>query len=439
MAEQLINEPTQVSTHEADLSFGRYDALVAQSQKGTSHIFGVNGIIDFDPQDPDIYVAGVRNILAGSDPTPVRVDIDFTNRCNNDCPPCFARDLRTKYPDEMPLSVGVKLLADLKKIGVDCVRFTGGGDPLKHQDFPTLVSQAGKSMRTVIETNGDYLSNPGYIAAIAANAHRIRISVDAGNNRARATTHRPDDPSHTYDQLVSNMRTLRNTTHRFDGRPSRLHIGASFIYGQNNYESVRQFLYDMGDVVDWVQIKPALIEGRHPDNSKIDQYVRDEIEKQRSLPSGRVLHLPDRVSFSPAEELERCWTTQLRAFVLANSSVSVCNLVRNGQVPMAIMGSLAEGNQTIQDVLFSDEGRKRLSALQNLAPAGCVYCIDKVTNNMLQHIGDTVESYPRASFQRARISQGNSTEVGELTDHVVEVTLAASDYHQFASGSVVQF
>ncbi len=165
-------------------------------------------------------------------------------------------------------------------------------------DFPELVSHLGANFKTLIETNGDYLSQPGYIDAIAQNAHRIRVSVDAGNNETRRLTNRPEDSNHTYDQLVKNIGLLRRKTDESIDRDSGLLIGASFIYGPQNYLLVGKFLQDMSDNgVNWVQVKPALIAGKHIDDQKIEEFVLEQLERVRSKsPKGTVLYLPNRVS-----------------------------------------------------------------------------------------------------------------------------------------------
>lgn len=348
-----------ISTETANLTFGRYNALYAPPGiDNKARLLQVNSIVDFDPQEPQIYAEGLRKIQGGLTHALVRMDVDFTNACNNNCPPCFARPLREKYPGEIPYPKAIRLLNDLKHLGCDCVRMTGGGDPLKHPDFIDLVGYIGANFRTLIETNGDYLDKPGYTEAIAQSAHRIRISVDAGDNQTRLLTHRPEDTNYTYDQLIGNMRRLKVLADKNPDRKSKLLIGASFIYTPQNYKTVGKFLQDMRDIgVNWVQVKPALIGGRDSTTQNMEEYVLNQVEQIKAqYPNGTILHLPDRVSSEPSEDMTKCWTTQLRGFVLANSLLSICNLVRNLEVPFAVIGTLNDSEHPIKDLLFSDEG-----------------------------------------------------------------------------------
>ncbi|HUT85915.1 MAG TPA: radical SAM protein, partial [Elusimicrobiales bacterium] len=168
MSEREI--PAAISTEMANQTFGRYNGLYAPTGADKARVFQVNSIIDFDPQDPETYAIGLKKIKEGISHALVRMDIDFTNACNNDCPPCFARELRERYPVEIPYEKAVRLLTDLNHLGCDCVRFTGGGDPLTHPNFVGLVRYSGANFRTVIDTNGDYLCKPEYTEAIAQSA-----------------------------------------------------------------------------------------------------------------------------------------------------------------------------------------------------------------------------------------------------------------------------
>lgn len=433
--------PTAISTQMANQTFGRYNALYAPTGADKARVFQVNSIIDFDPQDPEVYADGLKKVREGISHALVRMDIDFTNACNNDCPPCFARWLREKYPVEIPYEKGIRLLADLKHLGCDCVRFTGGGDPLMHPNFVDLVKYSGANLRTVVDTNGDYLCMPGYSEAIAQSAHRIRFSVDSGDNETRVLSHRPKDQNYTYDQLIRNMTRLRRLADILQERDSRLLIGASFIYGPHNYHAVGKFLSDMRDIgTDWVQVKPALIRGKHPDAQGMEESVLEQIEQERAKNPDEIrMHLPERVSFDPKTEFPRCWTTQLRGFLLAHSLLSICNLVRNQEVPFAQIGTVGDGEQPIQDLLFSEQGKHQIGIVQSTAPSGCKYCIDKITQITLQNMADTLTGNPDAQFQRARVTEGECNQVGAEDNHVLNITLNPKSYQSFHSWELVEF
>ncbi|MFA6016794.1 MAG: radical SAM protein [Patescibacteria group bacterium] len=440
MVERAVS--TSISTQAANLAFGKYNALYAATKPDNrSHVLQVNSIVDFDPQDPETYANGIKMIREGIPHALVRMDIDFTNACNNNCPDCFARGLREGYPGEIPYSRAENLTADLKHLGCDCVRMTGGGDPLKHPDFTDLVGLLGSNFRTLVETNGDYLCKPGYTEAIAHSAHRIRFSVDAGDNKTRSLTHRPEDSSHTYDQLVRNIDLLRKKADSITDRDSGLLIGASFIYGPQNYRLVGKFLEDMANIgVNWVQVKPALIKGKHIDDQEIVTTVLEQIEQIRSQQlKGFILHLPDRVSFDPGKEMVKCWTTQLRGFVLANSLLSICNLVRNLEVPFAKIGNVGDEDHPVQNLLFSDQGRSQINTVQQTAPKGCRYCIDKVTNITLQNMADVLTIDPDAKFQRAQVTQGENNILEGDDSNVIKITLNPKDHQTFSEGSITEF
>jgi len=76
--------------------------------------------------------------------TPAMVNIDLTNRCNMNCPICFANSTATGRVCEITLEQVDKMLdtaKDIRPCGPACIQFAGG-EPTIHKDFIEAVRHA---------------------------------------------------------------------------------------------------------------------------------------------------------------------------------------------------------------------------------------------------------------------------------------------------------
>ncbi len=87
---------------------------------------------------------------------PLRVDLNLTYRCNNDCIHCYSSSPRET--EELSSEDWKKVLRIFHELGVPQVTFTGG-EPTLREDLVDLVSEAQKlGMVSGIVTNGTLLS-----------------------------------------------------------------------------------------------------------------------------------------------------------------------------------------------------------------------------------------------------------------------------------------
>lgn len=97
-------------------------------------------------------------ICARHSSTTALANIDLTNRCNLECPVCFADAKRVGYlyePSFEEICFMLKILRERKPIPVPCVQFSGG-EPTLHPDFFKIL-EAAKSMgfsAIQVATNG---------------------------------------------------------------------------------------------------------------------------------------------------------------------------------------------------------------------------------------------------------------------------------------------
>ncbi len=77
--------------------------------------------------------------------------------------------------------------------------------------------------------------------------------------------------------------------------------------------------------------------------------------------------------------------------------------------------------------------------VQNTAPEGCRYCIDKITNMTIQNMADILAVDPNTTFQKANVIQGGDTQIGEEKEKVINIKLNPKDNKSFSDDNVVSF
>ena len=122
-----------------------------------------------------------------SENPPTLAVIDITNRCNFQCPLCFAEatDHRDYY--FLPVEKIRSMLASLLEDGpVPCahVQFSGG-EPTLHPEFPRIVRMAREMGFTHVQvaTNGSRFVDPGYASLCEeAGLHTLYLQFDGMND-----------------------------------------------------------------------------------------------------------------------------------------------------------------------------------------------------------------------------------------------------------------
>jgi len=116
--------------------------------------------MSFSKKNRDLAGILQRKVFEG----PRHVVLDLTNRCNTNCIACwtYSPHLKTEekppkewYKQELPLDLLQNLVEDLHRLGVERIRFTGGGEPLIHRQFPEVVNAVKeKGIWLAVTTNG---------------------------------------------------------------------------------------------------------------------------------------------------------------------------------------------------------------------------------------------------------------------------------------------
>ncbi|MCJ8347037.1 radical SAM protein [bacterium] len=95
---------------------------------------------------------------------PRHVVIDLTNRCNTNCIACWTyspllkpenKPVKSWFKETLNLDSLLHLIEDLHEMGVERIRFTGGGEPLLFKGVDRLISEIkSRNIWLAITTNG---------------------------------------------------------------------------------------------------------------------------------------------------------------------------------------------------------------------------------------------------------------------------------------------
>lgn len=92
--------------------------------------------------------------------SPISVEIDLTNKCNQFCYYCNSKKYREDYPDKANTADYYDLLSALKGLElssmgrVSTIIFSGGGDPCLNPESGYIISHAASMFRVGVVTNG---------------------------------------------------------------------------------------------------------------------------------------------------------------------------------------------------------------------------------------------------------------------------------------------
>ncbi|MEM3018389.1 MAG: radical SAM protein [Candidatus Bathyarchaeia archaeon] len=186
--------------------------------------------------------------------------IDVTNRCNLECPVCFANAATTGYIYEPSLNDIVKIMENLRSnrpVPPPALQFSGG-EPTVREDLPLLVKSAkDRGFRHVeVNTNGIRLAKDlGFFRRlIEAGMDTIYLQFDGLDNSIYEKT-RGLPLLETKMAVIENARKL--------GFESVVLV-VTLVRGVNDHElgKIIHFALDNSDVIRCVNVQPVSITGR---------------------------------------------------------------------------------------------------------------------------------------------------------------------------------
>jgi len=241
----------------------------------------------FDPFKFFFYKDQVTELLnTGGLSSPITLDVDPTNVCNQNCCWC-SFDYLHRQKDKLSREVLSKLIVDISEHkkkngwGVQSVIFTGGGEPTLNphlEDFMRQCSIAG--IKYGLYTNGTNISE-SLADTMLESGSFVRFSLEASNKELYNFLHKPVDQN-AFDKVTN---TIQYLTKKKKETGCGLTIGISFLVHPENYldivESVKR-AKDFG--ANYFQVKPVIKKAYEKQDLdyQLVECVKDKYDEARS-------------------------------------------------------------------------------------------------------------------------------------------------------------
>ena len=418
--------------------YGKWNAICA-THNGTAYVFYQNQAKMF-PEQLDDWIKAIKNAYFNNILSPIRLDIDITSHCSNDCIMCFSKKLNSKLNSTLLLNKLKLIFDDFKNLGGKSIRLTGGGDPLNHPKIIEIIKYlANLKLKITIETNGDLLQGD-IIKTIANYVHHLRISVDAVDDNSRYQVHKPHDKEYSYESLIKKIKAVRTEAIKID-REKKLFIGATFIMLPENYQGINKFMHDMYDAgVNWIAIRKNIYRKTYDEHPEIIPFVEKQINLfKHSIKDKKDFTIEKQygVSFQPKDDFSCCWISQLRFIVLADSSLQLCCLARNGIMPKAKIGRLNDKSKSITILL---KNNNCIRDFQASVPEDCQFCIDKENNISLANIITLLKQNADFNFTKAHVylsDEKSNNNVSVDANKIMQIPLNNEQYDRYKLGEII--
>jgi MoaA/NifB/PqqE/SkfB family radical SAM enzyme len=360
---------------------------------------------DFFPETTDDHIVEMRKAVKSEkglsyDFWPVRVDIDITQQCPDNCYFCYSRPYSTD-PVYQNATITVPqfraLLKELADGGTKTIRFTGGGEPLSHPEFSTLVQiprELGLSLCVI--TNGTLLNTENRVL-LRDTVDHIRLSLNAATDRTRQKIHKSTKAA-SITTMLDHIRFITQTAAR--SVPS---VWVTFLIVPENIGEIAiaaEMARDTG--ANSISFRPIY----HNRIRKFTETERQQLTEQ--LNRAKKLHTPPHFSvFTPKRDVEFAWNTKPQKFFDHCISCKLRTVVEtaNNGLLIKICG-IHRGNKGTSLGVIDDttsfgniwRSNQCKEALKN-RPGGCSNCIDISMNDTLTKVWNVLSTSPASTFR----------------------------------------
>jgi uncharacterized radical SAM superfamily Fe-S cluster-containing enzyme len=192
-------------------------------------------------------------------------NIDLTNRCNMNCPICFANANQQGYVYEPDFETVVKMLDALRSeepIKCTAVQFSGG-EPTIHPDFVRIIKAASekKFAQVQVATNGIEFAKKYDLLkeASLAGLNTIYLSFDGVSDDIYVQA-RDRKMFKVKLDVIANCRRLKEET----GKCPSIVLVPTIVKGMNDHQigDMARFAFDNSDVIRGINFQPVAFTGR---------------------------------------------------------------------------------------------------------------------------------------------------------------------------------
>lgn len=297
-----------------------------------------------------------REARQGIIPYP-RMAIIYPNYiCNFDCVGCEYNRINRSENTQMDFTRLLRLLEELRALGVVSLEFCGGGEPTLYPQLDKIIMRGRRLGFSIgLLTNGSNIL--GKLAkTIVRELSYVRISLDAATADTYHLTKRPAGTN--FNNIITNIKNLIRLRHQVE---SPLLISIKFLVSKLNIQDIPA-VFDLARhlQVDSLQFK-ALRQSAEKLTPQQERHVATQIN---SLKAGH----PDVKILGGVDKLNiryRCWLTPLQTMIDARGDVLLCCYYLHRRTRHCI-GNIHKNS--FHDIWV---GPRHKHAIANIRPAEC--------------------------------------------------------------------
>jgi radical SAM protein with 4Fe4S-binding SPASM domain len=259
----------------------------------------------------------IRQLLDGKIPSPVRVVLEPTNLCNQNCVFCFYSDFRSENKVSIPRDKLFELAEDFKKMGVSSVSIVGGGEPMLHPAIHDLIRWFYDNKILIsITTNGSAFKDSEIDTIVRASTY-IRVSLNAASEATHNIINAPKTSQ--FERIINNIEKLRE--HR-DKINANMLIGIKNVVFEKNIHELEEMVA-LGERLKIDYIMFAAVVGESPSSRQILEEARQKIEALNKKTPVLLFH-----SFHKTpKKTPKCICNPLIGTVSANGDMYLCGFM----------------------------------------------------------------------------------------------------------------
>jgi radical SAM protein with 4Fe4S-binding SPASM domain len=314
----------------------------------------------------------INQLLNGKIPSPVRVVLEPTNLCNQNCVFCFYSNFRTDNQIYLSREKLFELAEDFKKLGVRSVSLVGGGEPMIHPAIYDLIHWFhGNNILISITTNGSSFKDSEIDTIVRASTY-IRVSLNAASEQTHNLINAPKTSQ--FNRIVNNIEKLRK--HR-DKIGANMRIGIkNAIFDKNIHELEDMVALGERLKVDYIMF--AAVVGESPSSRQLLDDATEKIEKLNEESPVLLFHS----FYKKPQKTPKCISNPLIGTVSANGDMYLCGFMDHSD------GNYRIGN--INETRFIDlwGSKRHYEVYQSQDPEYCARytCKMKEYDNVIRDV-----------------------------------------------------
>jgi len=307
----------------------------------------------------------IKDLREGRLIPPVFAQFDLTNKCNLHCNYCFFKVFPLEdfdVEDTWELDDVLRVLGELREMGVKAVEWTGGGSIECHPHYKRILEKAkALNFEQALVTNGTLLDDEAL--DIISDFEWVRFSVDAGEAKTYAKIKGVSEAMFwTTCDNIKNLSLIK--------KPSNV-IGFSFIVCRQNYKEIKNAAkFAKGIGCDNARFSLAFTPEREQLFKGIWEHILEQLEKAKKLETEtfKIFAFSNRINDMSHKNLSRyCGSHHFCASIASNGVVYPCCRLR-------FMSAFRLGNlkkQSFRDIWYGEKRRKFIESISKGCPIGC--------------------------------------------------------------------